>query len=62
MRHKFTNFTRDHLDFHRDMADYWVAKRALFAWRQGVKVVASCPDPPILCVCACACVWGCVCS
>jgi UDP-N-acetylmuramoyl-L-alanyl-D-glutamate--2,6-diaminopimelate ligase len=26
----FTNLTRDHLDFHRDMEDYFVAKRRLF--------------------------------
>ena len=29
---QFTNFTRDHLDFHGDMAAYWAAKRALFNW------------------------------
>ena len=29
---QFTNFTRDHLDFHADMAGYWQAKRALFNW------------------------------
>lgn len=29
---QFTNFTRDHLDFHGDMAAYWAAKRALFDW------------------------------
>jgi UDP-N-acetylmuramyl-tripeptide synthetase len=28
----FTNFTQDHLDYHRDMASYWLAKRALFDW------------------------------
>jgi len=28
----FTNLTQDHLDYHQDMADYWKAKRALFAW------------------------------
>ena len=26
----FTNLTRDHLDFHRDMEDYFAAKRRLF--------------------------------
>ncbi len=26
----FTNFTRDHLDYHGDMASYWQAKRRLF--------------------------------
>ena len=28
----FTNLTQDHLDYHGDMAAYWNAKRALFAW------------------------------
>jgi UDP-N-acetylmuramoyl-L-alanyl-D-glutamate--2,6-diaminopimelate ligase len=28
----FTNFTQDHLDFHRSMADYWEAKSRLFHW------------------------------
>jgi len=28
----FTNLTQDHLDYHGDMAAYWKAKRALFAW------------------------------
>jgi MurE/MurF fusion protein len=29
---QFTNFTRDHLDFHGSMPAYWAAKRTLFAW------------------------------
>ena len=28
----FTNFSQDHLDYHGDMASYWAAKAALFAW------------------------------
>lgn len=28
----FTNFTQDHLDYHRDMPAYWAAKRQLFDW------------------------------
>ncbi len=28
----FTNFTRDHLDFHGGMEAYWAAKRTLFDW------------------------------
>ncbi len=28
----FTNFTRDHLDYHASMQAYWAAKRQLFAW------------------------------
>jgi UDP-N-acetylmuramoyl-L-alanyl-D-glutamate--2,6-diaminopimelate ligase len=28
----FTNFTRDHLDYHGTMDAYWAAKRSLFNW------------------------------
>ena len=28
----FTNFTQDHLDYHRDMASYWESKKILFDW------------------------------
>jgi UDP-N-acetylmuramoyl-L-alanyl-D-glutamate--2,6-diaminopimelate ligase len=35
----FTNLTRDHLDFHETMEDYYQAKRLLFAADPGVSVV-----------------------
>ena len=41
----FTNFTRDHLDFHGDMASYWAAKRLLFAW-PGLEAAAVNLDDP----------------
>jgi UDP-N-acetylmuramoyl-L-alanyl-D-glutamate--2,6-diaminopimelate ligase len=31
----FTNLTRDHLDFHRDLDDYYCAKRSLFLPHEG---------------------------
>jgi UDP-N-acetylmuramoyl-L-alanyl-D-glutamate--2,6-diaminopimelate ligase len=34
----FTNLTRDHLDFHRDMEDYFAAKRRLFELLPGSAV------------------------
>jgi len=56
---QFTNFTRDHLDFHGDMAVYWQAKRALFNWpglhaaaintddAQGAALAAELVDGPL---------------
>jgi UDP-N-acetylmuramoyl-L-alanyl-D-glutamate--2,6-diaminopimelate ligase len=35
----FTNLTQDHLDFHRDMEDYFEAKRGLFGSSPGAAVV-----------------------
>jgi UDP-N-acetylmuramoyl-L-alanyl-D-glutamate--2,6-diaminopimelate ligase len=35
----FTNLTQDHLDFHRDMEDYFEAKRRLFLSAPGAAVV-----------------------
>jgi UDP-N-acetylmuramoyl-L-alanyl-D-glutamate--2,6-diaminopimelate ligase len=43
----FTNLTQDHLDFHRDMEDYFLAKRRLFevAAAQGATLIANVDDP-----------------
>jgi len=42
----FTNLTRDHLDFHRDMEDYFLAKQKLFALRKtGAPAVVNIDDP-----------------
>jgi UDP-N-acetylmuramoyl-L-alanyl-D-glutamate--2,6-diaminopimelate ligase len=54
----FTNLTRDHLDFHRDMEDYFVVKRRLFEMlppggigvsnlddRRGAEFAAAAPRP-----------------
>jgi UDP-N-acetylmuramoyl-L-alanyl-D-glutamate--2,6-diaminopimelate ligase len=35
----FTNLTQDHLDFHADMEDYFLAKRKLFAMDPRVRIV-----------------------
>ncbi len=44
----FTNLTRDHLDYHQTMADYFNAKRRLFDGRTGAKpraAVVNVDDP-----------------
>ena len=42
----FTNLTRDHLDFHRDMEDYFAAKRRLFELLPaGAFGIANLDDP-----------------
>ena len=41
----FTNFTQDHLDYHRCMARYWDAKRALFDWPGLKAAVINIDDP-----------------
>ncbi|HEV2744143.1 MAG TPA: UDP-N-acetylmuramoyl-L-alanyl-D-glutamate--2,6-diaminopimelate ligase, partial [Rubrobacter sp.] len=40
----FTNLTRDHLDLHGTMEEYFAAKRELFLWTQGPKL-ANADDP-----------------
>jgi UDP-N-acetylmuramoyl-L-alanyl-D-glutamate--2,6-diaminopimelate ligase len=43
----FTNLTQDHLDFHADMEDYFLAKRRLFevAAQQGATLITNVDDP-----------------
>ena len=41
----FTNFTRDHLDYHGDMVAYWAAKAQLFAWPGLRHAVINLDDP-----------------
>ncbi|OWY26826.1 UDP-N-acetylmuramoyl-L-alanyl-D-glutamate--2,6-diaminopimelate ligase [Herbaspirillum robiniae] len=41
----FTNFTRDHLDYHGDMASYEAAKRKLFEWDGLKHAVVNLDDP-----------------
>ena len=40
----FTNLTRDHLDLHGTMEEYFAAKRELFRWTEGPKLVNA-EDP-----------------
>ncbi|HEV2855959.1 MAG TPA: UDP-N-acetylmuramoyl-L-alanyl-D-glutamate--2,6-diaminopimelate ligase [Thermoanaerobaculia bacterium] len=42
----FTNLTRDHLDYHRDMEDYFAAKRQLFSMlKPGQRPAVNLDDP-----------------
>lgn len=41
----FTNLTQDHLDFHRDMEDYFVAKRSLFVSGRVARAAMNIDDP-----------------
>jgi UDP-N-acetylmuramoyl-L-alanyl-D-glutamate--2,6-diaminopimelate ligase len=41
----FTNLTQDHLDFHADMEDYFLAKRSLFAGERPERAVINVDDP-----------------
>ncbi len=41
----FTNLTQDHLDFHADMEDYFLAKRRLFAAAMPERSVVNLDDP-----------------
>jgi UDP-N-acetylmuramoyl-L-alanyl-D-glutamate--2,6-diaminopimelate ligase len=41
----FTNLTQDHLDFHGDMAEYFIAKRRLFTSGQADRALVNLDDP-----------------
>lgn len=41
----FTNLTQDHLDFHRDMEDYFAAKRSLFTRERASAGASNLDDP-----------------
>lgn len=41
----FTNFSQDHLDFHRTMPEYWEAKATLFHWPGLASAVVNVDDP-----------------
>jgi UDP-N-acetylmuramoyl-L-alanyl-D-glutamate--2,6-diaminopimelate ligase len=41
----FTNLTQDHLDFHRDMEDYFAAKRSLFTPGRVIQAASNVDDP-----------------
>ena len=41
----FTNLTQDHLDFHADMEDYFLAKRRLFEGGRAERAVINLDDP-----------------
>ena len=41
----FTNLTQDHLDFHADMEDYFLAKRRLFQAGRAERAVINIDDP-----------------
>jgi UDP-N-acetylmuramoyl-L-alanyl-D-glutamate--2,6-diaminopimelate ligase len=41
----FTNLTQDHLDFHADMEDYFLAKRRLFQGQRAERLVVNIDDP-----------------
>lgn len=41
----FTNFSRDHLDYHGCMEDYWDSKKRLFQWHDLACVIVNVDDP-----------------